>query len=57
MPALGSILPNSVQLIDAQSLRKGLLRAGLVVKICDYSPKVDTPQEEAFNLCYAIASK
>ena len=54
---LDSILPNSIQLIDAQSLRKGLLRAGLITKVCDYSPKIDTPQEEAFNLCYAIASK
>lgn len=57
LPDLESILPNSIQLIEAQSLRKGLLKAGLIVETCDYTPKEDTPYEEAFNLCYAMASK
>lgn len=57
IPDLESILPNSIQLIDVQSLLKGLLKAGLIVKVCDYSPKEDTPEEDAFNLCYALASK
>ena len=57
IPDLESTLPNSIQLIDSQSLLEGLVKAGLIVQVCDYSPKMDTPQEEAFNLCYAIASK
>lgn len=50
-------LPNTLQLIDVPSLKKGLGRAGFHVEVCDYYPTTESPHIEAFELTYAIASK
>jgi len=50
-------LPNAIQLIDAPSLRQGLIEAGFTVEECDYYPQEAIAPEQDFDLTYAIASK
>jgi SAM-dependent methyltransferase len=57
IPDTHSILPNTIQLIDVESLSRGLIEAGFMINECGYTPKEDTPDQEAADLCYAIASK
>lgn len=57
MPEQKGSLPNTIQLIDAYSIKKGLMRAGFKIKICDYYPTSDTPVDEALSITYAIASR
>lgn len=55
-PEEEAILPNKIQLIDSDSLKKGLRQAGFKVQSCDYYPK-DQNNEEALHWTYAIAMK
>ncbi|MBA3814164.1 MAG: class I SAM-dependent methyltransferase [Alphaproteobacteria bacterium] len=57
VPEEAAILPNTIQLIDTESLEKGLTQAGFKVKSCDYYPKDRPNDEEAFAWTYAIAMK
>jgi SAM-dependent methyltransferase len=57
VPSMETILPNTIQLIDEESLRRGLKEAGFTIQECDYAPQEDGPDEEALNSCYAIAIK
>ncbi|MBP6952313.1 MAG: class I SAM-dependent methyltransferase [Alphaproteobacteria bacterium] len=50
-------LPNVIQLIDTESLRRGLLHAGFNIDQCDYYPKTLPLDKDSFNLTYAVASK
>ena len=57
MPEQKGSLPNTIQLIDADSLKKGLIRAGFKIEACDYYPTSDTSVDEALSITYAIASR
>lgn len=50
-------LPNTIQLIDKHSLKKGLVRAGFHIDTCDYYPQIEPPPVETYEITFAIASK
>lgn len=57
MPEQKGNLPNTIQLIDSDSLEQGLIRAGFNIETCAYYPTSDISVDEAFTLTYAVASK
>jgi len=57
MPEQKGNLPDTIQLIDADSLKKGLMQAGFKIETCDYYPTSDTSVDEALSITYAIASR
>ena len=57
IPEKRSFLPNTIQLIDMESLHQGLLHAGFNIERCDYYPKTLPLDKDSFNLSYAVASK
>lgn len=57
MPEQKGTLPNTVQLIDSESLEQGLIRTGFSIETCAYYPVSDTAHHEALALTYAIGLK
>ncbi|MBM3468752.1 MAG: class I SAM-dependent methyltransferase [Alphaproteobacteria bacterium] len=57
LPEERSRLPNNIQMIDSDSLQKGLINAGFVVEKCTYYPKSSRLSDGLLEVCYAIASK
>ncbi len=57
IPEERAILPNTIQLIDTDSLDQGLRHAGFNIERCDYYPKTPPLDQYSFNLSYAVTSK
>lgn len=50
-------LPNTIQLIDPDSLRQALMRLGFTIQQCEAYPEVSTSTEQRHSLSCAIAFK